>query len=121
MPRYVEFQSCCALVKWWCFYSRINKIHEGLLFHCPNQSVGGARHGRNLKLMGVRSGTPDYVLAIARGGWHGMFMEMKSPDGRLRPEQKEMGEKLAEQGYKVVVCRSADEARREIEGYVGAK
>lgn len=118
MPRYTEFQSCCALMEWWAFYSRINKFYEGLLFHCPNQSVGGVKHGRNLQRMGVRKGQPDYMLAIPRGGFHGMFIEMKSADGRLSPEQKVALEKLAGQGYCVASFYSTDEARNGIEAYL---
>ena len=118
MPRYTEFQSCIGMVKWWAFYSRINKLPEHLLFHCPNQSMGGPRHGHNLKLMGVRAGTPDYMLAVARGPYHGMFLEIKSLDGRVSPEQKETMLNLTNQGYLVVLCRGAEEARLQIEAYL---
>ncbi len=118
MPKYNEFKSCCALNTWWIFYSRVNKIPEHLFMHIANQSAGGARHGRNLKNMGVRSGIPDYLLAMPRGTYHGLWIEQKTEDGRVRPEQKIAMQDLQSQGYAVAVCRSTDEARTIIESYL---
>lgn len=118
MPRYTEFHSCVALATWWTFYARINKLYEGLLFHIPNQSPGGVKYRANNKRMGVRSGTPDYLLAVPRHGKHGLFIEMKAADGRLSPEQKVAQEKLANEGYMVITCYSTDSARSEIESYL---
>lgn len=118
MARHNEFQSCCALVTWWAFYSRINKIPEFLLLHIANQSAGGVRNGMNLKRMGVRAGTPDYLLAVPRGGKAGLWLEMKSDIGRVRPEQEIALHKLREYGYDAVVCRSTDQARTLIEEYL---
>lgn len=118
MPRYTEFHSCVALATWWSFFARINKIYEGLLFHIPNQSPGGIKYRANNKRMGVRSGTPDYLLAVPRLGFHGLFVEMKAEDGRLSDEQKKAQIMLAEQGYLVKTCYSTDAARGEIETYL---
>lgn len=68
--------------------------------------------------MGVRAGTPDYMLAVARGNSHGLFIEMKSEDGRASPEQKETMHNLATQGYTVILCHSTDSARTAIETYL---
>lgn len=118
MPRYNEFHSCVALATWWTFYARINKLYEGLLFHIPNQSPGGVKYRANNKRMGVRSGTPDYMLAVPRDGFHGLFIEMKAADGRLSDEQKKAQIALAEQNFLVKTCYSTDEARAAIEGYL---
>lgn len=118
MPRYNEFHSCVALATWWTFYARINKLYEGLLFHIPNQSPGGVKYRANNKRMGVRSGTPDYLLAVPRAGFHGLFVEMKAEDGKLSPEQKIAQSELAKQGYAVTTCYSTDKAREAIESYL---
>jgi VRR-NUC domain len=116
--RYTEFQSCVALATWWTFYARINKFYEGLLFHIPNQSPGGIKYRANNKRMGVRAGTPDYLLAIPRHEFHGMFIEMKSADGRLSPEQLLAQAKLKEQQYRVITCYSTGSASVAIEQYL---
>ena len=118
MARHLEFKSCCAVIHWWGFYSRINKIPENLLMHIPNGGNVGARNGKNLKAMGVRAGTPDYFLAYPSGKYHGLWIEMKSETGRVSPEQKTAIEVLGKQGYLAVVCRSTDEARLTIEQYL---
>jgi|SRR6478736_9758803 len=116
--RYPEFQSCCALMVWWTFFSRVSKIPEQLLFHCPNQSPGGIKYRANNKRMGVRSGTPDYMLAVPRGKHHGLFVEMKSTDGVVSEEQAKTLALLKAQGYATEVCYSTDSARSTIESYL---
>lgn len=37
--------------------------------------------------MGVVAGVSDYFLALPRSGFHGLFLELKKPDGTLKPEQ----------------------------------
>lgn len=118
MRRYNEFHSCVALATWWAFYARINKLDERLLFHIPNQSATDVKYRANNKRMGVRAGTPDYMLAVPQGQYHGAFIEMKAPDGRVSDEQKAIGQALAAQGYKVTICYSTDEARQAIEAYL---
>jgi hypothetical protein len=121
MPRYNEFKSCTALMEWWAFYSRINKIPEHLLFHCPNATPGSIKYRANNKRMGVRAGTPDYVLAMARGKHHGLFIEMKSPEGRPSPAQTQFMQDLTAQGYCIGLCYGMDPARRLIESYLSSK
>lgn len=118
MSRHLEFKSCCALILWWGFYSRINKIPAQLLMHIPNGGNVGARNGANLKAMGVRAGVPDYFLAHPSNGYNGLWIEMKSETGRVSPEQKIAIEVLGKQGYLAVVVRSTDEARATIEKYL---
>jgi hypothetical protein len=118
MKRATEFHACCALVEWWTYACRAYKVPEQTLFHCPNASPGSIKYRVNNKRMGVRSGTPDYFLAVARGPYHGMFIEMKGPDGRPSPEQVETLRILGLQGYATVLCYSTDAARTAIENYL---
>lgn len=88
-----------------------------LLYAVPN---GGARHyavAAQLKAEGVRRGVPDLCLPVARGGYHGLYVEMKTKGGQVRPEQKVWLAALAAEGYYTAVCWSADEAERLILAY----
>lgn len=90
-----------------------------LLFHIPN---GGSRHkaeaGR-FRAMGVKSGVPDLCLPVARGRWHGLFLELKrTKGGRVSPEQAAWIRELEAQGYCAVVSYGWEQARREIEEYL---
>lgn len=90
-----------------------------LLFHIPN---GGSRdpvEAAHLKAQGVRKGIPDLYLSVARRGYHGLFAEMKTPKGRLSPEQKWWGERLTAQGYLWRVCYGWEEAVKMLEWYLG--
>ena len=81
------------------------------LMAVPN---GGARHiavACKLKAEGVRAGVPDLFLPLPiRGHCAGMWIEMKSPDGKVSLNQKDFMEYLQWAGYKAIVCYSAQEA-----------
>lgn len=74
--------------------------------------------GAKLKAMGTRPGFPDLTIHIARGLFHGLYIEMKARSGSLSKEQKDYQALLKGEGYMVVVCYSADEAIRVIENYL---
>lgn len=82
-----------------------------LLHHIPNGGSRNAREARNLRMQGVKAGIPDIFLPVARGGWHGLYIEMKRrKGGRLSDEQAAMLEALREQGYCAWVCMGANDA-----------
>lgn len=88
------------------------------MFAIPN---GGARHiavAGKLKAEGVKRGVPDIFLPLARRGYHGLFIEMKSAKGRTSPEQRKWIDGLRLNGYVVAVCYGQDDARSLIEAYV---
>ena len=94
---------------------------EELLFAIPN---GGRRDlitAAILKAEGVRAGAPDLFLAVPRGGYAGLFIELKTACGRVREEQKEFHARLIGAGYWATVARGWDQARQEIEGYLKGK
>lgn len=103
----------------WAEWARLDWPELGLLFAVPN---GGARDvvtGKRLKDEGVRRGVPDVWLPVARGGFHGLVIELKAGErGRVSKEQGWWLERLGEQGYRAVVARSWEEATGLIVGYL---
>ena len=92
-----------------------------LLFHIPN---GGSRNrieAANLKRQGVKPGVPDLCLPVARGGYHGLYIEMKYGTNKTTSYQDEWIADLTEQGYKVSVCYGFYEAAELIEQYLKGK
>lgn len=72
-----------------------------------------------LKGEGVRAGVPDLCLPVSRGGYHGLYIELKRiSGGRVSPEQRKWLESLRQEGYMAVVCHGWDEARHTIESYL---
>ena len=106
-----------AVMRWAEFASGKYPCLEWL-FHIPN---GGTRHpaeAMQLKRMGVKSGVPDLFLPYPVGGYHGLWVEMKSAVGRPSETQKKWMEYLSSQGYKVVMCRGGQSAINEIRRYI---
>lgn len=95
-----------------------------LLFAVPNFArVKSARDGARRKAEGMKPGVPDMFLAVPRGGFHGLFVELKSQAGRNRvsTEQRWWLAQLQEQGYRAEVCHGFEEARRVIERYLDGR
>ena len=57
-------------------------------------------------------------LSVARGGFFGLFIEMKRKTGRLTEEQKAFHADLRAQGYQVETCYGADQAIDTITNYM---
>lgn len=93
----------------------------GMLFAVPN---GGDRNvivARKLKAEGVKKGVPDLCLCVPRGGYHGLFVELKrQKKGRISPEQVEWIKALRGQGYRAEICLGATEAWNVIQEYMRA-
>ena len=73
------------------------------------------------KRMGYRPGTPDIIVLEARGGFHGLLIEMKSSTGRQTPEQKEFQSLSEARGYCYRVCKSTQEGVTAITDYMALK
>ena len=92
------------------------------VFAIPNQAEGGGTtramiQGARRKAEGRRAGVPDICVALAAGGWHGMYLETKTPTGALSAAQRQWLTALSDQGYAVAVRRSADELWRAFTRY----
>jgi hypothetical protein len=118
----------------WANLSAAAHPELGLLFAIPNGSfLGdgvkrlasgkavslGAIRSRKLKAEGVKTGVPDLCLPVARGGFHGLYIEMKrTQGGTLSPEQKQWRQDLIEQGYHVALCKGQPAAQHTLTTYL---
>lgn len=121
-----EYQEQAALFTWWNVYRRTVKLDERLLLAIPNGAylAGDARRRAiqmaRLKAAGLRPGAPDVFLAVPRGSWHGLFIEMKSSKGKASVEQNSYLGLLELQYYDIAVCHGATEAIALIKTYLKA-
>jgi len=76
---------------------------RNLLYHNPNGSNTGAKMGGILKAMGRIAGIPDLCL-IWDGKTH--YFEIKTPDGKLSPEQKALHQLWERHGVGVHLVRN---------------
>lgn len=113
-----EHDEQAALIQW-AFYKSGSISELALLFAIPNGGWRSPRTGARLKAEGVQPGVPDLCLPVARGPYHGLFIEMKTLKGKLSPEQKVWHAALREQGYRVEVCYGWEPATHTILIYLG--
>ena len=109
----------CAVMQWAQLHEKRYPALE-LLFAIPN---GGARHpavAGKLQAEGVKPGIPDIFLSVARGGFHGLYIEMKYGKNKTSEKQDEKIARLREEGYRVEVCYSAGEAIDVLQEYLGS-
>jgi hypothetical protein len=93
----------------------------GMLYAVPNGSERNVIVGRKLKAEGVKKGVPDLCLPVPRGGYHGLYVELKrQKKSRISPEQVAWINALQGQGYKAEICLGATEAWEVIREYVQA-
>ena len=112
-----EAQEQIALIQWAKLQS--GKYPElALIYHIPN---GGSRHpaeAARLKQQGVKAGVPDLCLPVARGGYNGLYIELKAGRNKPTPLQNEWLSWLNQQGYRAVVCWGWQAAKDEIMAYL---
>ena len=92
-----------------------------LMFHIPNGGRRDVVEAAHLKQQGVKAGVPDLCLPVARGQYHGLYLELKAEGGRHSESQKAWLDDLNKQGYKAVTAYGFDEAQTAIEDYLNEK
>ncbi|NII73239.1 hypothetical protein FHW84_001808 [Dyella sp. SG562] len=92
-----------------------------LLYAIPNAAKRSPRLAAHMKAEGLRCGVPDLCLPVARGGYHGLYIELKRrKGGSVSAEQKVWIDLLNKQKYKAVVCHGWEMARVVLRAYLGA-
>lgn len=94
--------------------------YQQLLYHIPNGGSRNVIEGAKFKAMGVRRGIADLALDIARRGYHGLRIEMKTRAGVQSKEQKLYQARATEQGYKYSVVRSIGHFKALVNWYMGS-
>lgn len=88
------------------------------LYHTPNGGSRNLAEAAKLKRMGVKPGIPDLFLPFPAGGWCGLWLEMKTEEGRPTLCQRDWIEYLRSVGYCAYVCHNAGEAINALEDYL---
>lgn len=88
------------------------------MFAIPN---GGQRNkiiAAKLKREGVKAGVPDVFLPAPRGGYSGMWIELKYGKGKLSDAQARFLGAMARMGYYAVAARDWQDLAVEIVNYL---
>jgi len=112
----LEHREQAALIKW----ARLQQPPVCWIFANLNGGARSKRTAGRLKAEGSLRGVPDLCLPASRGGFHALYIEMKSPTGRLSDDQRRMIDFLHGGGYAVEIARSWIEGKDIIEKYMDA-
>lgn len=84
-----------------------------------NKGVWYSPAAVKLKAMGVKAGVPDLVIVVARGGFHGFYLELKRREGwKIEENQLEWRKTLLREGYWHEFAYGCDDAIRKIDHYL---
>lgn len=89
-----------------------------LLHSIPNGGKRNIREAARLKREGALAGVSDIFLPVARGGFHGLYIELKIKGNKPSDNQQCWIDGVTKQGYMAKVCFGWVEAKGVIEGYL---
>ena len=93
-----------------------------LMYHIPNGGSRSKSEAGRFRAEGVKAGVPDICLPVARGGYYGLYIELKRvKGGRVSPAQQGWISALISQGYYACVCKGWDDAAGVIKKYLENK
>lgn len=103
----------------WAAMQRGRFPELALMYHVPNGGSRSKAEAGRFKAEGVKSGVPDICLPVARGGYHGLYVELKRQrGGRVSETQTAWMERLKAQGYCVALCFGWEPAAKAIMEYL---
>lgn len=123
--QHLEHEHQCALISW-AHRVRLapaSDVEPGAtvgyyLLAIPNGGRRSAREGARLKAEGVKPGVSDMLLPLRRGGFAGLWLELKAPGEKPNPRQREWIERMNRAGYFATWCDSWDKAAQVITDYL---
>lgn len=109
-PQHVESGIQQAVVQWFRLqYPRY------IIAAVPNGGFRNAKEAAIMKREGILAGFSDLIIIAEHNV---LFLEVKTPDGRLSEKQNEFQKKVCALGFEYIVCRSFDESALAIERWL---
>jgi len=106
-----NLQSAC--VQWFRL-----QYPQHTIFAIPNGGNRSAATGAMIKREGVLAGVADLFVMFPSGGYHGLFIEMKTPTGKVQESQKVFAEQAFRNRYLYMVIRSVDDFMAVVKAYL---
>ena len=88
----------------WAKLSQGQHPELSLLHSIPNGGKRNIREASRLKKEGALAGVSDIFLPVSRGGYHGLYVELKVKGGKTSASQKWWISETIKQGYLSAVC-----------------
>jgi len=112
--RYPEAEEQIKLVVW---LRKENIWHQA----SPNARKRPSKQGDRLKQLGMSPGFPDVEIPVPRGGYHGLYIELKPLEGgRIQDNQLAWQAYLRSQGYCSEIIRGFEAARDFVIKYLSS-
>lgn len=122
VPVATEDQVQISIMQWALLQKHNGQPLSSYIVHIPNGGDIGAKKGAKLRKMGVKKGYPDLVIDIARGGYHGLRIELKRlKGGTVSSDQKDRQQMLRDEGYCAEVCKGFGETTKLIKRYLAGE
>lgn len=105
------------------FFQHAQHIYKfgPLFFHIASEGVASLHRRSLLKQAGLQPGIADYILAMPKGKYHGMFLELKrvkKSSSSISKEQSDFLLAVEKQGYFACVCYGWKAAIEAIDEYM---
>jgi hypothetical protein len=124
--QHFEHQHQVALIHW-ARHVQLKKASDvkpgstiaDYLLAIPNGGKrSSAREGARLRAEGVKPGVSDLLLPLRRGGYAGLWLEMKAPGKRPSKDQSDWIDRMNAAGYHATWCDDWEDAAKVITDYL---
>lgn len=117
MKKY-EHKLQCSCVKWFKMQYKKYKLN---LFAVPNGAKRDVISANYYTSEGLTAGVADLFLSVPNNEYHGLFIEMKSNNGRQTESQKDFQTVVEAQNYRYELINSFADFMLLIEEYLENK
>lgn len=127
MKKIKEFEIQSALVEYAYCLSVGNCLiyipNEQIIFSKSVRLIQSHKMGwwNKLKKMGFKKGIADLFLALPKGDYHGLFLEIKRKGNYLNSEQKLFLKQSSKNNYACDVAYTVEEGMKIFDHYLGLK
>ena len=112
-----EHQMQVAVVDW-CRWNAGKYKCLDIVYATPNAAPRATFTGYRMVKEGMLKGVPDLCLPKQSGGYGALYIEMKTPKGKITGDQIKTMNRLREEGNLAVVCFSVQDAIETILTYL---
>ena len=103
----------------WMHYT--HRRVRAVSFAIPNDGKRSAKEGYFAKLRGMTPGIPDTFMSIARGPYHGLYIEFKIHPNKPTNAQLAKIISLTQEGYMCAICYTLEEGKKTLNFYLELK
>lgn len=102
-------------------YCRRQRDERKMAFHIPNEAKRSEFGHARMVRKGLFPGAADNFIPAARGGWHGLFLELKAHGKEPTAAQRAFGRDIEACGYAFAWANTIDRAMAVTERYMAGK